>query len=205
MKTKSKRPATGSKRRARTLAYPLEFRLRMVQLFLEEQYSTGLLREQFGVSAHSIQRWVKAYRRRGAEGLTPKRPLGGKRRVAEEVRQQMMEVKKDHPEYGPRRIADVLKRFFLMRTSPSTVHKTLAERGLVEKARLKRVRTPPSPVSSSGPSQPAVAKRHYDLSLSRPQRVGTALTSRSLQRPVIQRNRKKLLIAVAASLVVLGL
>ena len=145
MKTKSKRPASGSKRRTRTLAYPLEFRLRIVQLFLEEQYSTALLCEEFGVSAHSIHRWVNAYRRRGAEGLEPKRPLSGKRRVAKEVRQQMVEVKKDHPEYGPRRIADVLKRFFLMPTSPATVHKTLAEQGLVEKARVKPVKNPTKP------------------------------------------------------------
>ena len=145
MKKRTKRPASGSKRRARTLAYPREFRLRMVQLFLEEQYSTALLSEQFGVSAHSIHRWVNAYRRRGAEGLEPKRPLGGKRRVAEEVRQQMVEVKKDHPEYGPRRIADVLKRFFLMRASPATVYNTLAEQGLVVKARVKPVKNAAKP------------------------------------------------------------
>jgi transposase InsO family protein len=155
MKTKSKRLAAGAKRQARTLAYPVEFRLRMVKLFVEERYSAGLLREQFGVSAHSIQRWVKVYRLHGAEGLEPKRALGGKPRVAEEVRQQALEVKADHPEYGARRIADVLKRFFLMRTSASTVHKTLAERGLVEKARRKPVKNAAKPrfFERAGPNQ----------------------------------------------------
>jgi hypothetical protein len=66
--------------------------------------------------------------------LEPKRPVSRRSRVAEEVRQQAVAVKREHPEYGPRRITDVLKRFFLMRTSSSTVHKTLAERGLVKKA-----------------------------------------------------------------------
>jgi transposase-like protein len=50
----------GVKRAYRTLAYPVEFRLRMVRLFLEEGYSTTLLCEQFGVSGHSIHRWARA-------------------------------------------------------------------------------------------------------------------------------------------------
>jgi transposase len=93
-KTKPKRPATGAKTGARTLAYPVEIRLRIVRLFLEEGYSARLLREEFGVSSHSVQRWVKAYRNLGVGGLEPKRPLGGKRRVADEVRQQAVEVKR---------------------------------------------------------------------------------------------------------------
>jgi transposase-like protein len=149
MKKKPKRSAAGARRKARTLAYPVEFRLRVVRLSLEEGYSTAMLCEQFGISHHSVQRWVKAYRLHGAEGLVPMRPVGGKPRVAEDIGRQALKVKSDHPEYGPRRIADVLKRFFLMRTSASTVHKTLAERGLVEKARRKSVKTTPSLASSS--------------------------------------------------------
>ena len=145
MKTQHKKPATGAKKGARTLAYPVEFRLRIVKLFLEEGYSAGLLCEQFGISSHSIHRWVRAYRLKGAEGLEPKRSVGRKSRVADEVRQQAVEVKADHPEYGARRIADVLKRFFLMRTSPATVHKTLFERGLVNKAPRKPEKNPPKP------------------------------------------------------------
>jgi transposase-like protein len=58
----------------RTRAYPYEFRLQIVRLYLEEGYNTSVLREQFGVSNHSVQRWVKAYRQQGAEGLVPKLP-----------------------------------------------------------------------------------------------------------------------------------
>ena len=104
MKSQSKRGATGAKRATRTLAYPVEFRLRMVKLFFEEGYSTGLLVEQFRISSHSIQRWVRAYRLKGAEGLEPKRLLCSKSRVADEHREQAVEVKADNPEYGARRI-----------------------------------------------------------------------------------------------------
>jgi transposase-like protein len=73
MASTSKRSATRTKRKTRPLAFPVEFRLRIVKLFLEEGYSPKLLVEQFGISTHSIQRWVKAYRLHGAAGLEPKR------------------------------------------------------------------------------------------------------------------------------------
>jgi len=145
MKRASKSPATVGTRRGRSLAYPVEFRLRIVKLFLEEGYSTRLLVEEFGISTHSVERWVKAYRLKGAEGLVPKCSVGGKRRVPDEVRQQAVALKAEHPEYGPRRITDVLKRFFLMRTSTSTVHKTLDEQGLVKKKRIKAEKNPSKP------------------------------------------------------------
>jgi transposase-like protein len=94
MKTQPKRGATGAKRGARTLAYPVEFRLRIVKLFLEEGYSTGLLCEQFGISSHSIHRWVKTYRLKGAEGLEPRRQIGRRSRVADGSRSWL-------PKYPP--------------------------------------------------------------------------------------------------------
>jgi transposase InsO family protein len=145
MANTSKRPAARAKRKSRPLAFPVEFRLRIVKLYLEEGYSPKLLVEQFGISTHSIQRWVKAYRVHGAAGLEPKRPVTRKSRVPEEVRQQAVAVKAAHPEYGPRRISDVLKRFFFMRTSPATVHKTLSAKGLVKKAPVKAEKNPPKP------------------------------------------------------------
>ena len=54
-------------------------------------------------------------------------------------------MKKKHPEYGPRRITDVLKRFFLVSASATSVHKTLADEGLTKKAKSKRVKNPAKP------------------------------------------------------------
>jgi len=142
-----KTPAGRSRKKpARTYAYPYEYRLRVVRLHLEEGYSRPLLAEQFGISTHSIQRWVKAYREHGADGLHPKPRSGGSgRRVAPEIRQRILDVKTSQPQYGPRRIADVLKRFFFLRTSPSTAHRTLAARGMTQKRRSKPVKNPSKP------------------------------------------------------------
>ena len=125
------------KGKPRTRPYPYEFRIKMVRLYLEEGYSTTVLREQFGVSSHSVHRWAKAYREQGTEGLVAKLGTGAKPKMTKEVKGRILGMKKKHPEYGPRRIADVLKRFFLVPTSPSSVHKTLSDEGLTTKAEIQ--------------------------------------------------------------------
>jgi transposase InsO family protein len=133
------------KAKARTRPYPYEFRIKMVRLYLEEGYSTTVLREQFGVSSHSVNRWAKAYREQGTEGLVVKLGTKTKPRMTEEVKGRILGVKKKHPEYGPRRIADVLKRFFLVSASPTSVHKTLSAEGLTQKSKSKPTKNPAKP------------------------------------------------------------
>jgi len=145
MKQKVKRKSRAGKLKRRTQPYPYKFREKMVRLYLEEGYSTTVLREQFGVSSHSVIRWVKAYRERGSQGLVAKPRSGAKPKLNESVKQQIVGMKKKHPEYGPRRITDVLKRFFLVSTSATSVHKALADEGLTKKAKSKRVKNPAKP------------------------------------------------------------
>ena len=117
----------------------------MVRLYLEEGYSTSVLQEHFGVSGHSVVRWVKAYREQGTEGLIAKPRTGLKSKLNKTVKDQIVKMKKKHPEYGPRRIADVLKRFFLISASATSVHKTLSDEGLTKKAKPKRIKNPAKP------------------------------------------------------------
>jgi transposase len=60
-----------------------------------------------------VQRWVKAYRQQGTEGLIAKPRTGAKPKLNEAVKRRIVGMKKKHPEYGPRRIADVLKNTHL--------------------------------------------------------------------------------------------
>lgn len=129
----------------RTRPYPYEFRIKMVRLYLEERYSTAVLGEQFGVSSHSVHRWAKAYRQLGNEGLVPKLGCGPKPRMSEEVKGRILGMKKKHPEYGARRIADVLKRFFLISTSTTSVHKALSDERLTQKSKSKQAKNPSKP------------------------------------------------------------
>ena len=66
---KRKRKAGGDRKRSRTWAYPVEFRLRIVKLFLEEGYSASLISEEFGIS----QRTVEVHRARVMEKLQARR------------------------------------------------------------------------------------------------------------------------------------
>jgi transposase-like protein len=56
MKKKKKKRSAGGKKGSRVWAYPTEFRLKVVRLFLEEGYSASLLAEQFGISRSAIRR-----------------------------------------------------------------------------------------------------------------------------------------------------
>ncbi len=145
MVKRSKAKDRGKQARQRTRPYPYEFRLRMVRLFLEEGYSVAVLSEHFGVSRHSVQRWVKVYREKGAQGLVAKARSGAKPKMAPSVKKRIVKVKQAHPEYGARRIADVLKRIFLMPASASSVHRTLSDAGMAAKAKAKRVKNPSKP------------------------------------------------------------
>jgi transposase-like protein len=87
MRRASKSPATRAKRKSRPRAFPVEFRLRIVTLYLENGYSSTLIVEQFGIGTHSIRRWVRAFRLLGADRLEPTRLESRRCRVAEQVMQ----------------------------------------------------------------------------------------------------------------------
>ena len=126
--------------------YSFEFRLRVVRMYLEEQYPVPLICSETGVGKSTISAWVRKYRSFGEDGLRSRSPVPRKKSsVNKAVTTQIVDLKEAHPEYGSRRISDILKRFFFIKTSPSTVHKTLSDKNLIEKKRPKPKRNPPKP------------------------------------------------------------
>ncbi len=143
-----KKPKAGGRakrRRKSTRPFSLEFKLKVVRLFLEEGYSRPLIAQEFNISESSVGRWAGLYKKYGEQGLQPKSPTATRNGVSADVREKIIDLKRSHPSYGNRRISDVLKRFFLIRTSPSTVHKTLSNEGLVAKAKPKPKKNPSKP------------------------------------------------------------
>ncbi|MCH7229217.1 DDE-type integrase/transposase/recombinase, partial [Haloferula sp. A504] len=61
------------------------------------------------------------------------------------VRGKIVDLKQANPGWGVRRIAQVLRRWFLMEASPETVRRTLNEEALIEKTRRKPRRNPSKP------------------------------------------------------------
>jgi len=125
--------------------FPKEFKLRVVQLYLEEGYQASLISKEFKVSEHSIYRWSRLYRQHGEKGLDPgiRKPV--KRKQSKNIKKKIVSIRKENPTHGSRRISDILKRFFLIDTSPSSVHKTLSEEGLVTKTKKKPKKNPSKP------------------------------------------------------------
>ena len=143
---KKRKGSGNSTRRGRTAPpFPFEFRLRMVRLYLEEGYSAELLAKEFGISSFSVYRWSKKYGDLGEEGLRDQPRSSVRPRMAENVKDRIVDLKRSNPGYGTRRISDILKRFFLIRTSPSSVHRTLSREGLISKKRKKPEKNPSKP------------------------------------------------------------
>lgn len=141
-RTKPKAPHGG--RRANR--YPYVFRLRAVQLHEEESYPVRLIATELGCNPNSIRRWLGRYRLYGQEGLREGYP---EKAPTEDqpsaVKAQITALKRRHPSYGVRRISDVLRRFFWIKASPSTVHQTLKKEGLIEAQKRKAPKNPGKP------------------------------------------------------------
>lgn len=146
MSERKKRRITGGRSKRRTAPpYPLEFRLKVVRLRLEEGYSAALLAQEFGLSSYTVNRWARVYREQGEAGLHPQRRTPRPSRMPAHVQGQIVALRQAHPGFGARRIADWLKRFFLVRTSATSVHQTLSREGLIPPQRAKAPTNPTKP------------------------------------------------------------
>jgi len=125
--------------------YPLEFKLRVAKLHLEERMSFWDISQATGVHYESVTEWVRRYRQFGEAGLQPQKrvPSRGRTQVAAPVKAQIVELKKEDPTLGVKSIAQRLKRFFFMRASPETVRETLKAENLQPAAPLPK--PPPDP------------------------------------------------------------
>jgi transposase InsO family protein len=79
------------------------------------------------------------------EGLRPKLRPRSSSEVSAQIKSTAIKIKQDHPEYGQRRISDLLKRFFFIKASPKTVGKALSEQGLTRQPRKKPKKNPQKP------------------------------------------------------------
>src|ERR1051325_4871804 len=119
----------GSKRKT----HPLELKLQALQE-LNAGTPAGEICRAFGLAYTTLALWRKAYAEGGYEALFPRRP--GRTKHTEKVddprREAVLALKRAHPEYGTRRIRDVLRRFEAIGISESEVRRMLHEAELLE-------------------------------------------------------------------------
>jgi len=131
--------------RKRIGPYPFEFRLRTVRMYLEEGYPASLITAEMGISTETLHKWTRRYRQYGEAGLQDLRRGLKRARLSGRVKDKILELKRSNPGFGSRRIADMLKRFFLMPASTATVHTTLSQEHLTTKKQQKPKINPGTP------------------------------------------------------------
>jgi putative transposase len=146
-----------SKRRVpnRRKRYGPEFKLKTIKLFTEESVPLSLIEKECGVKGATVRRWMRLYRRKGDAGLENRHGGSRKSRVPVPVTEKIVAVKKCNPQFGIKRISQVLKRVFFLKASPETVRKTLHRSSLMTPPAKKRKRniTRPRFFERSTPNQ----------------------------------------------------
>lgn len=142
-----RRKARGSATEGRSNRYPFEVRLRAVKIHLEEGFSVSAVSQELGLNKKTVWEWVKRYRESGEEGLRSglSRHGRGKSKLPSAVKHKIAEIKREHPTFGVKRIAQVLGRVFFLRASRETVRRTLHQHSLIRVENRKRKRNAPKP------------------------------------------------------------
>jgi transposase InsO family protein len=113
--------------------YPFELRWRIVREVVETGASMTELSRIFGVSAHTIAGWIRAFREGGLDALrTPRTaPPATRSRRKDGRSQAVTAARREHPEWGTRRIRDELRRAEGIGISETEARRILHEDGLI--------------------------------------------------------------------------
>ena len=119
----------------------MEERMRFVSLAQSGRFEMKKLCEEFGISRKSGYKWVERYQEQGSEGLKDRsrapRHIAG--RTDREVEEMIVNERRRHPTWGPKKIAAILERNHRVERVPakSTIGEILKRNGLIE-ARRRR-------------------------------------------------------------------
>jgi len=120
--------------------FSVEQRLQAVKMVLEDKLPRDTVCRESGFSETSLNRWIGLYRKEGAAGLaTRPHPRTG-RGLPAAVRDQMITLRKTQPEWGVRRISNILHRMFFLPGGRESVRTTLKDAGMNNPPRKKRQR-----------------------------------------------------------------
>jgi len=106
--------------------------MKTVKLHLEEGMPRELVCREFEIVPSTFADWVQKYGQFGDSALINHAGKSrGKAKVPAQVKEKIVEMKRENGPFGIQRISDMLGRFFSMKASPETVRKTLHEHKLL--------------------------------------------------------------------------
>jgi len=122
-------------------------RMRFVVAVREHEESFAAVCRRFGVSRRVGYKWLARFEEEGAAGLfdRPRTPLHQPQRIADDIAERCLEVRRTHPTWGPLKVRAFLARKSSQTEWPaaSTIGELFDREGLTVKRKLRR-RSPPS-------------------------------------------------------------
>ena len=114
---------------------PMAERAKFVALFDEGLFSMSELCQRFGISRRTGYKWLGRYEQGGLEGLKDqsRKPQSSPRQTCPEVREALLQVRRDHPTWGPKKLLAYLQARrpdLSLPTAASTVGELLKQQGL---------------------------------------------------------------------------
>jgi len=100
-------------------------KLKAVRLHTEEGFSQALVCRELNVSKSSLGLWLQSYRLAGEAGLAPVQGPRREPKLPQPITDQIVELKRENPTFGIKRISQILRRCFFLPASPETVRQRL--------------------------------------------------------------------------------
>jgi transposase InsO family protein len=94
--------------------------------------------QESGVSRNALSKWLRSYRQGGEAALANRKNYREVERLPEAVSRKIVSIKKSNPEFGVRRIANLLRRVFCLPGSAETVRRVLIDEGVNNPPQKKR-------------------------------------------------------------------
>ena len=121
---------------------PVEQRYQAVLEVLVEGKTVSEVAARFGVTRQSVHRWLRRYAAGGLGGLVdqPSKPVSCPHQMAVEVEAAIVEMRREHPGWGPRTIGTRLAREGVVPVpGRSSIYRCLVRHGLIDpKARRRK-------------------------------------------------------------------
>ncbi|MGZ6358712.1 MAG: integrase core domain-containing protein [Bdellovibrionota bacterium] len=123
---------------------PMNERVKFIAGYLEGEFTFSELCEDYGISRKTGYKWVERYQASGVTALEDlsRAPKSHPLSVPEELVREILQLRRKHPRWGPRKLLVLLKRRssdLMHLPAASTVGEILKRNGLVQKKR-RRVR-----------------------------------------------------------------
>jgi transposase InsO family protein len=124
----------------------LEERIKFIAAYLEGSESVSALSRQFGISRETAHKFLSRYSAEGVEGLRDRSraPHVHPNAVTEAVLELVIQARRAHPSWGPRKLVAYLARHYpgLTLPAPSTLSRLLHRAGLAARRRPARRAVP---------------------------------------------------------------